>query len=132
MARKRSSVLASIARGLGAAIAATLLLMVLLGAAVVWLGVSDTAIRIFNQFIKGLSVILGARLSVGIGGEKGFHLGFVVGLLYMILGYFLYLALGGASFNGVSMMGEILLGGAVGAIAGAIFANMPARRRRSA
>ena len=133
MARTRSAVLISILRGLGAAVAATLLLTLLLALAVVYTGISDSTIMLLNQFIKAAGTVLGVRFAVGIGGEKGFHLGFVVGTLYMLSGYVCSLCLGGEGFSAVTMMGEILLGGAVGAAAGAIFANLrPARRRRTA
>lgn len=129
MARARSAVIAAIVRGILIAALATLGMMVLVGVAVVYLGMSDQAIAVTNQIIKLVSIVFGVRFAVGIGGEKGFHLGFVVASAYMLLGYFLYLKLGGAEFNAVSMMGEILLGGAAGAAAGAVFANLRTSRR---
>ena len=56
--------------------------------------------------------------------------GTVLAILYMTIGYALYVFLGGNVFDIVSMLGEILIGAAVGSVSGAIFANMPARRIR--
>ena len=69
--------------------------------------VTDGALAALNQLLKLFSVVLGARLAVGVGGERGFVTGAAVGLLYMALGYVLYWQLGGALFSAAAM----LLGG---------------------
>ena len=56
--------------------------------------------------------------------------GAVLGLGYMALGYTMYVALGGGSFAAGNMLGEMLLGSAVGAVTGAVRANMHPRRSR--
>ena len=86
----RIKALWSILRGVLAAAAATLLGMLLLAAAVIYLEVSDGALTALNQALKLLCVALGARFAVGVGGERGFFTGAAVGLLYMIAGYALY------------------------------------------
>ena len=126
----RIKALWSILRGVLAAAAATLLGMLLLAAAVIYLEVSDGALMALNQALKLLCVALGARLAVGVGGERGFFTGAAVGLLYMIAGYALYCLLGGALFSVSAMLLEMLVGGMAGAVVGALCANLRPRARR--
>ena len=131
MKNARLRALWALTRGLLAAVAATLAGMLLLAAAVIYLDVTDGALAALNQLLKLFSVVLGARLAVGVGGERGFVTGAAVGLLYMALGYVLYWQLGGALFSAAAMLLEMLAGFAVGAAAGAVFANLRPRARRA-
>ena len=96
----RMKALWAILRGFLTAAAATLLGMLLLAAAVIYLEVSDGALAALNQLLKLLCVALGARFAVGVGGERGFFTGAAVGLLYMAVGYALYWQLGGGAVLG--------------------------------
>ena len=131
MKNARLRALWALTRGLLAAVAATLAGMLLLAAAVIYLDVTDGALAALNQLLKLLSVVLGARLAVGVGGERGFVTGAAVGLLYMALGYVVYWRLGGALFSAAAMLLEMLAGFAVGAAAGAVCANLRPRARRA-
>ena len=131
MKNARLRALWALTRGLLAAVAATLAGMLLLAAAVIYLDVTDGALAALNQLLKLFSVVLGARLAVGVGGERGFVTGAAVGLLYMALGYVLYWQLGGALFSAAAMLLEMLAGFAVGAAAGAVCANLRPRARRA-
>ena len=131
MKNARLRALWALTRGLLAAVAATLAGMLLLAAAVIYLEVTDGALAALNQLLKLFSVVLGARLAVGVGGERGFVTGAAVGLLYMALGYVLYWRLGGALFSAAAMLLEMLAGFAVGAAAGAVCANLRPRARRA-
>ena len=131
MKNARLRALWALTRGLLAAVAATLAGMLLLAAAVIYLDVTDGALAALNQLLKLLSVVLGARLAVGVGGERGFVTGAAVGLLYMALGYVLYWRLGGALFSAAAMLLEMLVGFAVGAAAGAVCANLRPLARRA-
>ena len=126
----RAKAMLAMLRGVLAAAAATLLGMLLLAAAVIYLEVSDGALTALNQALKLLCVALGARFAVGVGGERGFFTGAAVGLLYMVIGYVLYWQLGGALFSASAMLLEMLVGGAIGAAAGAVCANLRPRARR--
>ena len=128
MARTRRAAALSVIRGLLCAVAATLVLMAVLAALVVYAGLSDGLLRGLNQVVKAAAVLLGTLAAVGVGGERGFLTGALLGMLYMILGYGLCLALGGAAFAASDMLGEILLGSAFGGIVGSVLANLPARR----
>ena len=130
MKSARAAALGSILKGVLISAAATLVGMLLLAAAVVWLDISDGALSALNQVLKLVSILLGARFAVGVGGERGFLTGAAVGLVYMILGYVLYWQLGGAVFSFAAMLLEMLLGGAMGAVTGAVCANLRPRARR--
>ena len=90
MKSARAAALGSILKGVLISAAATLVGMLLLAAAVVWLDISDGALSALNQVLKLVSILLGVRFAVGVGGERGFFTGAAVGLLYMIAGYALY------------------------------------------
>lgn len=126
----RAKAMLAMLRGVLAAAAATLLGMLLLAAAVIYLEVSDGALTALNQALKAVCVALGARFAVGVGGERGFFTGAAVGLLYMVIGYVLYWQLGGALFSASAMLLEMLVGGAIGAAVGAVCANLRPRARR--
>ena len=126
MTRRRAAL--ALARGLAAAVGLTLVLMAIVAALAVWARLSDGLITALNQFMKLASILLGATVAIGRGGERGFFTGMALAMLYMALGYACYVLLGGSGFVASEMLGEILIGAAIGAIAGAVLSNMrPAR-----
>lgn len=128
MAISRKNTLLSLAKGLLAAVALTLILMAGLAALAVFLRVSDGLIMALNQVMKLAAILLGATVAIGRGGERGFFTGMALAIAYMALGYACYVGLGGSAFAVTDMLGEILIGAAIGAIAGAVLSNLPARR----
>jgi putative membrane protein (TIGR04086 family) len=117
-------------KGLLCAVALTLLLMVGVAAAALKLRVSDGMLTALNQVMKLLSILLGVAVAVGPGGRRGFLTGMTVAMLYMTAGYICYVALGGNAFVVGQMLGEILIGAALGAVAGAVLSNLPSGRQR--
>ena len=132
MTKSRAQVIASILKGLLAAVALTLVLMAGIAALAVWQRLSDSLLTTLNQVMKLLSILLGVGLAVGRGGQRGFLTGMTIAMLYMVLGYGCYVALGGNAFVVTEMLGEILIGAAVGAVIGAVLSNLPSGRRRAA
>lgn len=132
MAKTRGQVLGAMLKGLGAAIGLTLLLMAGMAALAVCLRVSDGLLTALNQLMKLASILLGAAVAIGRGGRRGFVTGMTIATLYMALGYACYVLLGGGAFAASEMLGEILIGAAIGAIAGAILSNLPERGRARA
>lgn len=132
MANKRASALLSILKGLLAAAAVTLLGMALIATLVLTARLSDGVLTLLNQLLKALAVVLGVRAAVERGGNRGFFTGMTVALAYMIAGYGLYVALGGGRFEAAQMLGEMLLGAAVGGAAGAVRVNLKPKARRAA
>ena len=131
MAISRSRTLLSLLRGLLASVALTLILTAGIAAVAVFLRVSDGLLMALNQLMKLAAILLGAVVAIGRGGERGFFTGMFLAMLYMALGYGCCIALGGG-FVVAEMLGEILTGAAVGAIAGAILSNLPPARGRGA
>ncbi len=132
MAKTRLQIIGSILKGLAAGVALTLGCMAVVAAMVVYLGLTDAWLHALNQVMKLLAMLAGTAVAVGRGGQRGFVTGMAVSMLYMILGYALYLALGGGAFDAAGMLGEILIGAAVGGISGSVLSNLPARRSRRA
>lgn len=129
MARNRRSILKSLALGLLTAVFVTLVTMLLLAAALVYLRFSDRLLTTLNQVLKLLSIVLGVCVAVPRGGERGLATGVLIALFYTAAGYALYLALGGGSFAVGNMLGEMMLGSAAGAVTGAVRANLSAPSR---
>lgn len=129
MPRNRKRVLKSLLLGLVVSILFTLLCMFVLAAALIFLRPSDSLITTLNQIIKIVAVVLGVCTAVPRGGERGLATGTVLALFYGVLGYGLYLALGGAGFSVRAMLGELLLTWAAGAVTGAVRANLSPRGR---
>lgn len=131
MPRTRKGALKSLSLGLIIAILTTLGSMLLLAAALLWLRMPDQTLRILNQLVKLLSIVLGVRGAVPRGGDRGLVTGVVLATAYIVLGSLLYVLLGGGGFSLPGMLGEILLGSAAGAVTGAVRANMQPRRSRA-
>jgi len=132
MARNRKNILKSLLLGLAGSILLTLLCMLLLAAALVLLRLPDGLLTTLNQIIKIAAVITGVCIAVPRGGEKGFATGTVLALFYSVLGYVLFILLGGGSFSVRCLLGEILLAWAAGAATGAVRANLSPRSRSRA
>lgn len=129
MNNNRTHTALSLMKGLLSAIALTIALMAVFAVLAVKLRLQDHALTLLNQVMKVLSILLGVLVAVGRGGRRGFLTGMAVATLYMALGYGCYAALGGNSFVVGEMLGEILIGAAVGGIVGAVLSNWPERRR---
>ena len=133
MPRTRKGAALALLKGLLIAILLTLVCMLAMAAALVYLQMSDHLLTALNQIVKLLSIALGVCAAVPRGGERGLATGVEIALMYMALGYGMYVLLGGGSFAAGNMLGEMLLGSAVGAVTGAVRANLrPHSRRRAA
>lgn len=134
MGKKRVKTIWRIFCGVLAAVGMTLAGMLFMALAVVFAGMPDGTLGALNQVLKLVSVCAGTFAAVGRGGERGFVTGAVVGALYMIAGYASYCCLGQMPFSWPTVAGEIALGASVGALCGAVLANVkpPRRRKRTA
>jgi putative membrane protein (TIGR04086 family) len=129
MKRRRISVAGLLIKGIVIGILTTLIGMLIMAAAIVYIGMSDTLIRALNQVLKILSVALGTYLAVKRGGERGLLTGAGIGAVYSIAGYLLFILLGGNTFNITSLLGEMTICIAAGALAGAVCANLKPMRK---
>ena len=130
MPKTRKSTLLALLRGLLIAVALTLACMLIMAAALVYLQMSDRLLTVLNQLVKLLAIALGTCAALPRGGSRGLLTGVEIALVYMALGYAMYVLLGGGSFAVGNMLGEMLLGSAVGAVTGAVRANLSPRRSR--
>ena len=120
MSGKRTAVLLTLFRGLLLSIVITLIGMLTIAALAVFARISDSLLCFFNQAIKLIAICLGVRAAIPRGGTRGFATGAVLAL---------YLLLGGGAFSAIGMLGEILIGAAVGGLTGAIRANQSPKSR---
>lgn len=128
----RRSVLAALVRGLMAAIALTLIGMLILASLVVWANLSDDALETLNQVLKLLAVASGVYVTVRRGGCHGLAKGACVGLGYIALGYGACALMGEMLLTPGMLALEMAMGLAAGALCGALCANLrPPRRRTS-
>ena len=130
MPRTRKSAALALLKGLLIAVALTLACMLLMAAALVALQMSDRLLTVLNQIVKLLAIAVGTCVAVPRGGSRGLLTGVEIAVGYMALGYAMYVLLGGGSFAVGNMLGEMLLGSAVGAVTGAVRANLSPRRSR--
>lgn len=130
MSRSRRSIARSLLTGFLFAAFVTVVAMLLISAALVYLRFGDRTLTILNQVLKLLAVVLGVSAAVPRGGDRGLVTGVVIALFYTAAGYGLYLGLGGGSFAVGNMLGEMLMGSAAGAVTGAVRANLSPRRAK--
>ncbi len=129
MGKTRTQAALALLKGLLVAVATTLVMMAVVAALAVWLRMSDGLLTALNQVMKLASILLGTLAAVGRGGHRGFVTGMTLALLYMALGYAGYVLLGGSAWSAAGMLGELLIGAALGAMIGAVISNLPQRQR---
>lgn len=110
--------------GLLAAIGVTLAGILLFALLMQWLKPSDTVIRVVNQLVKLVAILVGVWVFVGKGGEKALPRGALLGLCYMGLGVCLYALLSGQQLPISAYLADLAMGVAGGGIAGALLGNM--------
>ena len=130
--RAPSSLASSFAifRGVLAAVAVTVLGVVVFALAIRWLGLSDTIISVMNQALKLFAIFIGAYACVGRGGTGGVTKGAIVGLLYMMLGIIGYAFLSGLQLAPAAYLADLGMGVAAGGLCGVIMANMQPKGKK--
>ncbi len=127
----RGDTVFALLKGLGVAVLVTLMGMAVLAALVILTPISDGLLTVINQLLKVIAIFFGVLISVGRGGERGFAIGALVGLVYMVLGYLVYSIVDGMLAPAPQMALEFALGALIGAISGAIAANLrPGKHRK--
>lgn len=132
MPKSRAGIGKQLLLGYLTAVAVTFAAMLLLSAGLIFLRIGDQLLFVLNQIVKILAVFLGVCAAVPRGGSRGFATGVVVALFYALSGYALYALLGGCAFSFPDMLGESTVCAAVGAVTGAVRANLSPRRRAKA
>ena len=111
-------------KGLGAAVAVTMVGVALFALTMQWVKPSDGFIRGFNQVLKLAAIAAGVWAAVGCGGEGGLIRGALIGLAYMLLGVAAYALLTGQNAPVTAYLADLGMGVAGGGIVGAIFSNV--------
>jgi len=85
--------------------------------------ISDDAIKPINQIIKIVSILVGVLFGLNKMKEMGLITGFLIGIVYTLLAFFVFSILnGGFCFDG-SLINDLIFGGIAGAIAGIVSVN---------
>lgn len=114
----------TVLKGVGAAVAATGLMVLAFSLLMQWLRPTDEAIRIVDQIIKLLSILAGCLLAIGRGGENGLIRGAMIGVIYMGAGVAVYALLTSQQAPVSAYLADLGMGVAGGGIAGMILSNL--------
>ncbi len=86
--------------------------------------VGDTTIKIVNQVIKVLSVVLGVNVALKSDRSKGAVKGLFVGVIYSIVSYAVFGLLSSTFSFSLSILFDVLFAGIIGLIAGIFLVNL--------
>lgn len=86
--------------------------------------IGDTTIKIVNQVIKVLSVVLGVNVALKSDRKKGAVKGILVGVIYSIVSYTVFGLLSSTFTFSLSVLFDALFAGIVGLIAGISLVNL--------
>ncbi len=111
-------------KGLGAALVISIAGVAVFALLMQWIRPSDTAVRIFNQVLKLVSIGVGVYVAIGRGQEGGLLRGALLGLVYMALGVGVYALLSGQSAPLTAYLADLGMGVAGGGIVGMILSNL--------
>ena len=84
--------------------------------------ISDTTIKIVNQFIKVIAVFFGCYFSLA--GNKGLFKGIATGLISTVLIYLIFSLLSGAEMFGIKALADLIFVAVIGGISGIITVNV--------
>lgn len=117
---KKRGVVGALVRGLLAAVAVTVLGVVVSALAIKWFSLSDTVISVMNQALKLAAVLAGTRAAMRGGGSALVLRGALVGLAYMAVGVVSYAFLSGLTLSPASYLADLGMGVAAGGLFGMI------------
>ncbi len=84
----------------------------------------DTTIKIVNQIIKVVSVVLGVNVALKSDRSKGAIKGLLVGAIYSVVAYAVFGLLSATFTFSISILFDVLFAGLVGLIAGIFLVNL--------
>lgn len=120
---KNNSLVVSVLRGGLIAIVVSLVCILIFAFVVKLFGLSDTVLKIVNQIIKVVSVLIGTFVGLKKECDKGLLKGLLVGLFYTLFAFLVFSALNGKLVFDKTLLTDILFGGITGAICGVIVVN---------
>ena len=89
-----------------------------------YIAVPTSAIKPINQVIKGVSLLVGAYISLKKSHKMGLVTGLLIGLFYTILAFLVFSILDGNFEFSKTLVNDLLFGGIIGAICGVIGINL--------
>ena len=88
-------------------------------------GLSGGAVKVVNQFIKVVSLIVGCLFALG--SEKGLISGCLTGLIFGVITYFLFALISGGVSVGIEFIWEVTLCCVIGCLSGVLTVNVKKR-----
>ena len=114
----------TVAKGTSIAAGVSVAAIVLLALGLRVFDVPQEYIAIINQVLKAASIVIGTLFGVGAGAQQGYVKGAAIGGSYMAAGLCASMLASSAWFSPLTIISELAIGGALGAIGGAITANL--------
>ncbi len=116
-----------ILKGVGVSLVVSLVGILVFAFVLRFVNMGDNLIKIINQVIKVLSVLLGVSLTLKKDKTKGLLKGAGVGALYTLLAYLVFSVLVGNFNFGLSLVFDTIFASVIGLICGVIFVNVKTR-----
>lgn len=101
------------------AIIISLLLLLIAAFAMGALSIEDKYMDIINQCIKGISIFVACIFCLKLPHNRWLR-GFIVGVFYVLLAFFIFSAMAGEISFGLSLLNDIAIGAVSGLISGVI------------
>ncbi len=121
-AKERNYVL-EIIKALIVALIITFLLVLLSALIIKIFAVSSSYICVFNQVIKGVSIFLGALVSLRRSGG-GFIRGIIFGIAYILIAFVIFSCMNGYFEFNISLLNDVAFGSVAGLISGIVAVNL--------
>lgn len=121
--RKRLSV-SSIIKGSFVAVSCSLLLILIFAFLLKFTNIPESIITPINQVIKGISVFSGVFLGISNTRRRGLVIGFLIGLVYSLIAFFVFALLAGYFVLDLTFLTDMCFSSVVGGICGIICVNL--------
>ena len=117
------NMLSQIFKGCLIALCVSLIGILLFAVVLKFVSVGDTLIKIVNQIIKVVSVLLGVKVCLKKDKSKGLMKGSCVGAVYTITSYLVFSILIASFSFSLSIVYDLIFSSVIGLICGVIFVN---------
>lgn len=125
----KSTILWDILWGVGSALLAAVLYVLLFALVIKLFHVKENALPVANQVAKVVFLLLGTWMAVRRHPENGWLRGGLTGGLYVVLSFILFSLVEGNWTMGWSFLSDLIMGIVVGAIGGILLVNLFKRRK---
>lgn len=122
--QRKSLSFGNIVKGSVVALCCSLLLVLVFAFLLKFTNIPEEAISPINQVIKGVSVFLGVFIGMKKSKELGLLSGFLIGLIYCVVAFFVFSLLGGSFVLDLTFLTDILFSTIIGGVCGIICINL--------